>query len=97
MTRIGGGDTPGEVCGLICLDELVVHGWDIARASGQDYTRDQRLARRLARGARALPGAGQGGRRPAHRSARWSRCPTTPPLLDQVVAFTGRDPAWTPS
>jgi uncharacterized protein (TIGR03086 family) len=35
MTVIGGGDTPAEVTGLIGLDELIVHGWDIARATGQ--------------------------------------------------------------
>ncbi len=32
MTRIAGGDTPGEIAGLVCLDELVVHGWDLARS-----------------------------------------------------------------
>jgi len=37
MTRAGGVDLPGEVAGIVALDELVVHGWDIARASGQSY------------------------------------------------------------
>jgi uncharacterized protein (TIGR03086 family) len=33
MTKAGGIDLPGELAGLIALDELVVHGWDVARAS----------------------------------------------------------------
>src|SRR5438132_12519875 len=37
MTKAGGVDLPGEVAGLVAVDELVVHGWDIARASGQPY------------------------------------------------------------
>ena len=41
MTRAGGIDLPGEVAGLVALDELVVHGWDVARASGQDFTCDE--------------------------------------------------------
>jgi uncharacterized protein (TIGR03086 family) len=28
---------PAEVVGLVALDELVVHGWDIAVATGQPY------------------------------------------------------------
>jgi len=40
MTQAGGGDLPGEVAGLAGLDELVVHAWDIARASGQELTSD---------------------------------------------------------
>jgi uncharacterized protein (TIGR03086 family) len=37
MTAAGGVDLPGEVAGLVALDELVVHGWDIAVSSGQSY------------------------------------------------------------
>src|SRR4051794_33624770 len=28
---------PGEVAGMISIDEVVVHGWDIAVATGQEY------------------------------------------------------------
>ncbi|MGC3004700.1 TIGR03086 family metal-binding protein, partial [Streptomyces sp. G35A] len=40
MTRAGGVDLPGEVAGAVAVDELVIHGWDLARATGQDYTPD---------------------------------------------------------
>jgi uncharacterized protein (TIGR03086 family) len=37
MTRVGGGDAPAEMAGLSLADELVVRGWDVARATGQPY------------------------------------------------------------
>ena len=36
-TIAGGIEMPAEVVGLVALDELVVHGWDIAVATGQPY------------------------------------------------------------
>ena len=41
MTRAGGIDLPGEIAGVVALDELVVHGWDVARASRQPYDVDE--------------------------------------------------------
>ena len=35
MTRIAGLDLPAEVAGAVAADEVIVHGWDIAVASGQ--------------------------------------------------------------
>src|SRR5947207_326855 len=40
MTKAGGVDLPGEVAGLVALDELVIPGWDVARATGQPYDCD---------------------------------------------------------
>jgi len=37
MTMAGGADLPGEVCGLVALNEVLVHGWDLARATDQPY------------------------------------------------------------
>ena len=36
-TQVGGVTLPGAVAGRIALNELVLHGWDIARASGQPF------------------------------------------------------------
>lgn len=35
MTRAGGLDLPGRLAGVIALDEVIVHAWDIAAASRQ--------------------------------------------------------------
>ena len=47
MTRIAGGDSPAEVVGLVAADELVVHGWDVARAMGQPHDAERELVRPL--------------------------------------------------
>ncbi len=96
MTRIAGGDTPGEIAGLVCLDELVVHGWDLARATGQGFTSDQPslegslevLGHFQVPGKEVPPGSAFG---------TVIDLPDDAPLLERVVAFTGRDPAWTPA
>lgn len=33
----GGVDLPRQVAGLVALDEVVLHGWDVAKATGQPY------------------------------------------------------------
>src|SRR4029077_13314199 len=40
MSRAGGVDFPGKVAGIVALTEVVIHGWDLAAASGQDYDLD---------------------------------------------------------
>src|SRR3984957_17256930 len=37
LTRAGGVDLPGEVAARVAINEVVVHGWDIAAATGHDY------------------------------------------------------------
>jgi uncharacterized protein (TIGR03086 family) len=92
MTRVGGIDLPGQVCGLVAADELVVHGWDVARASGLRFDCDREVldaAREfLARSAAERPAGGPFG-------------PVVPVadgagLLDQVIGLSGRDPGWRP-
>jgi uncharacterized protein (TIGR03086 family) len=36
-TWVGGMHLPAEMVGLIALDELLIHGWDLAVATGQAY------------------------------------------------------------
>jgi uncharacterized protein (TIGR03086 family) len=92
MTRVGGIDLPGEVCGLVAADELVVHGWDIARASGQRFDCDREVlhgAREfLAQSAAGRPASGPFG--PVVPVAAGAG------LLDQVIGLSGRDPGWQP-
>jgi len=42
MTQAGGIDLPARMAGKIALNELVLHGWDTARASGQPFDCDPR-------------------------------------------------------
>lgn len=38
MTAAGGVDLPGEIAAAVTLDEIVLHGWDLARATGQPFS-----------------------------------------------------------
>jgi uncharacterized protein (TIGR03086 family) len=79
--------------GLTAADELVVHGWDIARAIGRPYGCEPEVlvAARSFLVQFASPDAPAGPDVPFGPSRR---VPDDAPLLDQVVALAGRDPGW---
>jgi uncharacterized protein (TIGR03086 family) len=93
MTQAGGVDLPGEVAGLVALDELVVHGWDVAKASGQPYEVD--AAEELEAIRQVVGPIAEG---PAEeRGGLFGppvAVPDDAPELDRLVGLTGRDPAW---
>lgn len=93
MTRAGGIDMPGEAAGIVALDELVLHGWDLARATSQWYDVEDASVEPLMGflGHMAEPdmnGARQGLFGPV------IPVPGDAPLLDRVLGLAGRDPAW---
>ena len=92
-TRIAGMDSPAEMVGLTAADELVVHGWDVARATEQPYACEPEL---LAAAASFLalfasPDAPAG---PDVAFGPSRQVPAGAPELDRVVALAGRDPGW---
>lgn len=94
MTQAGGVELPGEIAGLVALDELVVHGWDVARATGQPYTCD-------AESLEAVHGfltrfTASGATQPDGPFGPPVEVADDAPLIDRVVALAGRDPAWSP-
>ena len=95
MTQAGGVELPGEVAGLIALDEVVIHGWDVARASGQAYDCDPRSLEAVHDFVAQFSGPGQEEAR-AGLFGPVVEVPDDAPLLDRVIGLTGRDPAWSP-
>lgn len=92
-TRAGGVDLPGEVAGLVALDELLVHGWDLARATGQAYRPGDAELEAVGPFLDAFTGDG---------GAPGLFGPTVEvaadaPLLDRTLGRTGRDPSWSPA
>ncbi|MET8751950.1 TIGR03086 family metal-binding protein [Streptomyces sp. NPDC004667] len=93
MTRAGGVDLPGDIAAAVAVDELVIHGWDLARATGQEYVPDQ-AALRASYG--FLLAAAQDESRGGGIFGAVVPVPDDAPLLDRAVGLSGRDPAWTP-
>jgi uncharacterized protein (TIGR03086 family) len=94
VTRIAGMELPSETAGLVALNEVVVHTWDLARATGQPFHVEDAVLVALEpyqrkRAARYPDGAPGFYLPPLPISSR-------APLLDQVLALTGRDPRWQP-
>jgi uncharacterized protein (TIGR03086 family) len=94
LTRAGGVDLPGEVAGQVAINEVVVHGWDIAVATGHDYACDGELVEAAFSFVRSAvernPGGSQGLFGPP------VAVPADAPAFDKLIAATGRDPGWRP-
>lgn len=90
MTEVGGITLPGEVAGLVAVNELVVHGWDVSRASGQPFAADPGLVQECIRLAEA-----SADQRPVEGPfGPVVEVPASAPPLDRLIGLCGRDPAW---
>jgi uncharacterized protein (TIGR03086 family) len=90
MSRTGGVDFPGEVAGIVALTEVVIHGWDVAAATGQEYEIDPGTLDGVLPHVTAIAAEGpvEGLFGPAVAVA------DDAPALDRVIAMSGRDPGW---
>ena len=90
MSRTGGVDFPGEVAGIVALTEVVIHGWDVAAATGQEYEIDPGTLDGVLPHVTAIAAEGpvEGLFGPAVAVADEA------PALDRVIAMSGRDPGW---
>ncbi len=91
MAEAGGVEMPAPVMAAVALDELVVHGWDLAVATGQEYRGDDESCRRSLEFAASVPDD------PEARAGLYG--PAVPvaddaPVLDRLLGVTGRDPGW---
>lgn len=94
MTQAGGQVLPGAMAGRIALDELVVHGWDIARATGQPFDCDVATLGEVESTVTKVRDGNDG-------DVPGLFGPVVPvddtaPALARVLGLTGLDPAWTP-
>ena len=90
QTRVGGADLPGEVCGSVALAEVVIHGWDVAVATGQDYAVADDVAEAVLAHIASFAAGGpvEGLFGPAIEVADGASA------LDRALALSGRDPGW---
>lgn len=90
MTQAGGIDLPADMAGKVALNELVIHGWDVARASGQPFDCDPQALEASMEfvSLMSTPEGREGLFGPA------VDIPADAPPLHRVLGLSGRDPSW---
>jgi uncharacterized protein (TIGR03086 family) len=92
----GGVTMPAGQIGAVALDELVLHGWDLARATGQTFTCDPASTAVVL----TFTSASAQPEQAAARDGLFGPVVDVPedaPAFDRALGFAGRDPAWTPT
>jgi uncharacterized protein (TIGR03086 family) len=92
--RAGLAELPAAVMGVVALNEVLVHGWDLAVAIGRPYEVDAAAARACLDHAVWFASA-----MPEARDQIYGPVVPVPddaPVLDRLLGLTGRDPGWTP-
>lgn len=93
MVSMGSNEMPAPFVASMLASDLVIHGWDLARATGQDYHCDDAAAE-IAH--RFVADTGEQGRgmgiyaKPVPVADEAS-------ALDRSLGLSGRDPQWAPS
>jgi uncharacterized protein (TIGR03086 family) len=87
-----GSETPAADIAAMLIAEMVLHGWDIAKATGQDYQCGKELASELLETVEA-----QGEMfRQYQGFAAIVPVPDGADAFDRALSLSGRDPAWKP-
>lgn len=93
MTQVGGMTLPSEQAGHIALSEIVIHTWDLAKGAGLPYRQDQTALEKCLDVLHAMYPADELARREGVFAPPVD-VPPDAPLVDRVMAFSGRDPYW---
>ncbi len=92
--RIGESAMPGAMALDMILWEYQVHGWDLARATGQTWTPIGAAAEQsLAFAPGMLTSDYQGPDKAFHDRVP---VPEDAPVFDRLLGLSGRDPGWSP-
>ena len=94
MAEAGGVELPAPLMSMVALDEVVVHGWDLAVATGQDYRPDDASVQTC------FDFVGDRSDEPADAGdglfGPVVPLPDDAPLFDRLLGRVGRDPRWSP-
>ncbi len=91
--RLGGSGMPGDMALSMILWEYQVHGWDLARATGQPWSPPSAAAEESLAFAPGMLTADYQGDGKAFGPR--IPVPDTAPPLDRLLGLSGRDPGWT--
>lgn len=90
--NVMGSATPAADVAAMMLAEMVLHGWDLAAATGQSYT----ISDRAAAAAMSAVEANAELFRQYKGFAEPVGLAADAPVFERVLAESGRDPRWTP-
>ena len=90
---IAGFEAPSSAVGMTAANELVAHGWDVARASGQELDLDDAALAPSREFVAMMSGPGSDEAR-GDAFGPAVPVPAGASALDEVIAGNGRDPAW---
>ena len=90
--RLGDSAMPGDMALAMILWEYQMHGWDLARATGQPWSPPPAAAQESLSFAPGMLTADYQGDGKAF--ARRVSVPDSAPALDRLLGLSGRDPAW---
>jgi uncharacterized protein (TIGR03086 family) len=85
-----GSATPATEVGAMLIMEMALHGWDVAKATGQEYHADDALADTVLETVQAQA---EMFRKYQGFAAAIETKPDAP-AFDRALALSGRDPAW---
>ncbi|MEV0548137.1 TIGR03086 family metal-binding protein [Nocardia salmonicida] len=88
-TEAGGVELPAAVMAIVALDEITIHAWDLAVATGQELTVTPVDLAILHEFLRETDPAGTPG-----LFGPIVEIPADAPAFDRLLGLTGRDPAW---
>ena len=92
-TSAGGVEMPATEIAAVTLNELVMHGWDLARATGQRYEADATDVAAILPFLEAF-GSSEG---VPGLFGPVVAVPDDAPAFDRALGLSGRDPGWRPS
>jgi uncharacterized protein (TIGR03086 family) len=95
MLTLPWGTLPGRAAAMAYTQELATHAWDLAVATGRSDRLDPAVAEAVLEPARRfVPAQGRGGHVPFGPVVE---APAGAGPYERLVAWLGRDPAWTPT
>lgn len=90
MTEVGGISLTGAMASGFALNELMLHGWDLAKATGQPFHCDPAAAEAALGFTTEVV---EGGFSDAYGPP--VQIPDDAPTIDRLLGLTGRNPTWT--
>ncbi len=96
ITQAGPVEMPADAAALVALDEVVVHGWDLARSLGREYDADPAAVATCRSFVDSFEPPAGGAADDGGLFGPPIAVPDDASDLDRLIGATGRDPGWTP-